>query len=261
MLDASLMALTGINDASAAWAARFDPDERIAIKVNTIRGSDFQTHVPLVLAVAERLQSIGLPADHIVIFDRSTDELLRAGYPINRDGPGVHCHGTDNNYAPGWTMMDTEVRLSQVLLACDAVINIPILKQHGIAGISFAMKNHYGTFDKPGSFHGGRIARGLAELNALPPIQERARLIIGDLLTISTRNWSTGVLGDSILMSLDPVAHDTVGLQIYSDVMTSEGLSAESATHLASGWLANGAELGLGTNDSDRINLMEQNIG
>jgi hypothetical protein len=101
----------------------------------------------------------------------------------------------------------------------------------------------------------------MAELNALPPIRERTRLIIGDMLTISTRNWSTGIVGDSVLMSFDPVAHDAVGLQVYADVMAAEGLSSESSVHLASGWLANGADLGLGTNDPASIILMEQIIG
>ena len=62
-------------------------------------------------------------------------------------------------------------------------------------------------------------------------------------------------------MSFDPVAHDKVGLQKYSEVMTSEGLSPETAIHLSDGWLANGAELGLGTNDLESINLMEQLVG
>jgi hypothetical protein len=257
MIDGAITTLTGLDDAGAAWKALFDSRERVAIKVNTIRGSDFQTRPPLVMAVTQRLQEIGITAEQIVIFDRSTDELLAAGYSINRDGPGVRCYGTDNNYVAGWTIMDTDIRLSQILLDCDALINMPIIKQHGIAGISFAMKNHYGTFDKPGSFHGGRIARGLAELNALPPIKDRTRLIIGDALTVSTRNWSSGVIGDSILMSFDPVAHDTAGLGVYSAVMVSENLNPDGAIHLASGWLANGAELGLGTHDPDNIDLME----
>jgi uncharacterized protein (DUF362 family) len=261
MLDASITALTGLDEPDAAWSALFAPNERIAIKVNSISGSSFHTHAPLVMAVAEKLGQAGIAPEKIVIFDRSTSELERAGYPINRDGPGLRCYGTDQQYTAGWSMMDTEVRLSQILLDCDALINMPIIKQHGIAGISFAMKNHYGTFDKPGSFHGGRMERGMAELNALPPIKDRTRLIIGDALKITTRNWHTGVTGDSVLMSYDPVAFDAVGLQIYSDVMTSEGLNPGRAVQLATGWLASGAELGLGTNDPDRINRIEVMLG
>ncbi len=259
-LDSAIATLTGLDDADAAWAHLFDPQERIAIKVNAISGSSFHTHVALAMAVAERLQQTGVPAEQIIIFDRYTAELEGAGYPINRDGPGVRCYGTDQNYTAGWKIMDTDVGLTQILLECDALINIPIIKQHSIAGISFAMKNHYGTFNRPGSFHEDRIARGMAELNALPPIKDRTRLIIGDALAITTRGWHTGVRGDSILMSFDPVAHDSVGLQFYTQVITSEGLNPERATHLAMGWLTNGADMGLGVNDLNSIDLIEVNL-
>ena len=258
LLDGSITALTGLNDATAAWAALFAPGERIAIKVNTIAGSRFWTHVPLVMAVTERLQEAGVPAEQIVIFDRYTIEMEDAGYPINKDGPGVRCHGTDRKETPGWQLLDTDIKFSDVLLNCNALINMPILKQHGMSGISFAMKNHYGTFDKPSSFHvGDRINRGLAELNALPPIKERTRLIIGDALNIVRAGWYSAETGDSILMSFDPVAHDTIGLQIVSEALTAEGKSSEATISQATPWLQAAAELEVGTNDPNHIELVE----
>ena len=260
MLDAAIRSLTGLDDANAAWAALFDPGERIAIKVNTIRESDFWTHVPLVMAVTECLQEAGVPADQIVIFDRLTRELENAGFPVNQDGPGVRCYGTEGDYTPGWTLLDTEVRLSDILLNCDALINMPILKRHGISGLTFAMKNHYGTIDRPGRFH-SNAEHAIPELNALPPIKERTRLIIGDALTVCTRFWRSAVTGDSILMSFDPVAHDTVGLLVFGEALASEGFSPGGETALAARWLENGARLGLGTNDPDSIKLVEVRLG
>lgn len=258
MLDASITALTGLADATAAWAALFDPDERIAIKVNTISGSDYWTHVPLVMAVAERLQTIGIPPEQLIIFDRSSSELERAGFTVNPDGPGVRCFGTDERYtAAGWTISGEPVSLSSILLDCDALINMPILKQHGITGISFAMKNHYGTFDKPGHFHGERAVPGLPGLNALPPIRERTRLIIGDVLAVVKSGWRSAVPGDSIFMSFDPVAHDALGLQVYSQVMAAAGLNPGMALDLANPWLKYGTELGLGTHNPDHMDVVE----
>ena len=260
MLTASITALTGLDDAHAAWASLFDPRERIAIKVNTIRDSNFWTHVPLVMAVAEALQEVGIPPERIVIFDRATHELENAGYPINRDGPGVRCYGTDGNSTPGWTIMDTAVELSAILLDCDALINMPILKKHVYSGLTFAMKNHYGTFNRPSSFHGSRIAWGIPELNALPPIRDRTRLIIGDALTVCPLHWGRAVIGDSILMSRDPVAHDTIGLQMLRELMAAEGLNSRAAAELADPWLENAAALGLGTNDPANIELVEVSL-
>jgi hypothetical protein len=264
MLDTSITELTGLDDAGEAWAALFDPGERIAIKVNTIMTSDFWTHVPLVMAVTERLQAVGVPPEQIVIFDRDTYELTHAGYTINQDEPGVRCYGTGGDYTAGWTLMDSNILLSDILLNCDALINMPILKHHSHSGITFAMKNHFGTFNRPSSFHRPHTGSAIVELNALPPIKDRTRLIVGDTLAvcpISRHGWFEAVTGDSILMSFDPVAHDTVGLQMLSEVMVSEGHDPAAATDLADGWLTKSAELGLGANDPDNIDLVEVTLG
>jgi hypothetical protein len=258
MLDASITELTGLNDAGEAWAALFAPDERVAIKVNPIDRSSGSTHIPLVMAAAECLQEVGIPAEQIVIFDRRTDELKKAGYSINVDGSGVRCYGTDGNYTGGWKITDVDVGLSNVLLSCDALINMPILKSHSIAGITFAMKNHYGTFDKPQDFHGGRMGRGMAELNNLPPIKDRTRLIIGDALKIIMRGLILSIeMDDSIFMSFDPVAHDAVGLPPCCKVMAAQGRNSEAAIHQAKGWLEGGTEVGLGAHNLDDIELVE----
>ena len=260
MLDGSITELTGLGDATEAWASLFDPGERIAIKVNTIASSDFWTHVPLVMAVTDCLQDAGVPAGQIVIFDRQTRELEYAGFPVNEDGPGVRCCGTEFNYTAGWAIMDTDIRFSDILLNCDALINMPILKHHNHSGVTFAMKNHFGTFDRPRSFHRPRTGPAIAELNSPSPIQDRTRLVIGDTLTVcppSRGGWHQAVAGDSILVSFDPVAHDAVGLQMLGEVIASAGIDPAPAIDLASGWLTSSAGLGLGTNDPDSIELVE----
>jgi len=267
MLDASIIELTGLNDATEAWAALFDPGERIAIKVNAFRNSIIWTHVPLVMAVTECLQEAGVPAEQIVIFDYYTSELEEAGYPVNQEGPGVRCYGTDYSYTSDWMLMDINMRLSDILLNCDALINMPILKAHMISGISFAMKNHYGSFDRPNVFHEPRIGRAIAELNALSPLRDRTRLIVGDVLEACLRYanswpyWEADFAGDSLLMSFDPVAHDTVGLQTFGQLLTEDGGNPEVAIGRANPWLENGAELGLGTSDPDNIEFVELTLG
>ena len=266
MLDGSITELTGLDDAREAWASLFAPGERIAIKVNAFRNSLIWTHVPLVVAVTECLQEVGVPVEQIVIFDYYTSELEEAGYPVNEDGFGVRCYGTDDNYTAGWQLVGSDIRLSDILLDCDALINMPVLKAHMIAGISFAMKNNYGTFGRPQNFHRPRIERAIAELNALAPIKDRTRLIIGDVLTACLRYassypyWQSDMIGDSILMSFDPVAHDTVGLQMFSQLLTDDGGDPATATSWANPWLENGAELGLGTNDPDNMDLVEVSL-
>ena len=125
------------------------------------------------------------------------------------------------------------------------------------------MKNHYGTFNRPEAFHRGELVRrGLAGLNTLPPIRDRTRLIIGDVLQVVLGDdWDSSVTGDSILMGFDPVAHDTVGLQMLNEVLTAGGHNPESYVARADAWLTNGKEFGLGTNDVDDIDLVEIELG
>ena len=66
--------------------------------------------------------------------------------------------------------------------------------------------------------------------------------------------------GDAILMSFDPVAHDTVGLQIANRVLEAQGSSTGATTGQATAWLENGAKLGLGTNDVNHIDWAEVTV-
>jgi hypothetical protein len=141
------------------------------------------------------------------------------------------------------------------------LINIPVLKEHPMTGITFSLKNHYGTFDSPEKFHDARTRQALGELNALPPIKERARLTIGDVLAVASGTWRSVMGGDSILMSFDPVAHDATGLKLYGEMMASKGGNSNLAAKLATPWLQNAATLGLGTNDPAHIELMEVSLG
>jgi hypothetical protein len=266
MLNASITELTGLNDATEAWAALFAPDERVAIKVNAFRNSIIWTHVPLVMAVVESLQEAGVAAEQIVIFDYLTRELEEAGFPVNRDGAGVRCYGTDSDYTSGWTVMDADIKLSDILLSCDALINMPVLKSHMIAGITFAMKNHYGTLSWPSRLHRS-IGRAIAELNSVPPIKDRTRLIIGDMLTACLKYrgswpyWEPDWTGDSILVSFDPVAHDTVGLQTLTQLMADNGHNPDAVMGMATPCLESGAELELGTNDPEHMEVVEISLG
>jgi hypothetical protein len=282
LLDAAVTELTSLNDAREAWAALFSPDERVALKVNALGFAGvapFWTHAPLAVAVTECLQEVGVPAEQIFLYDITTSDLKGAGYSINQDGPGVRCYGTAQSwndrktksgravwdadaFVPGWELLGHEVRLSEILLNCDALINMPRLCDHSLSGITFAMKNHYGTFDSAATFHRHKtFCQAVVELNALPPIRDRTRLIIGDVLTIV--GWDDAVTGDSILVSFDPVATDTVALKLWLDAWPSgsEGLMPDAVIDRATPWLEKAAKLVLGTNDPDNMDVVEIDLG
>ncbi len=267
MLDASITALTGLADARAAWAALFRPHERIAIKVNAFLNSKVWTHAPLVAAVTDCLQEAGVPPEQIFIYDRQSDELKGAGYRVNYMDPGVRCYGNGGLYTGDWRIADVPVRLSKLLLSCDALINMPILKTHGDAGISYALKNHYGTVDPLPLLHQEGFDPAISQLNALPPIKDRTRLVIGDVLGICLQEhrewpfWREAKPGDAILVGYDPVAVDTVALRLFSEALTANGGDPRWAEKRANSWLALAAALGVGTNDEANMKLVQLALG
>jgi uncharacterized protein (DUF362 family) len=234
----------------------FDPSERVLLKVNCIAYGG-STQPAVAYAVAQRLQDAGLRAENILIFDRNNDDLAGGGYQINDGGPGVQCHGREKQGS------GTEARLSQATVrfyqeldACDAVVNLPIPKQHGMAGVSVALKNHYGSVDNPGALHGNGCDPAIAELNIQPNLQGKTRLIVGAALQVSPGDWNRPVQENALLLSFDPVALDTVARDILVQHRQSQGLDTglltDGARHLRTAQALN-----LGATEAQFIDLRE----
>ncbi len=261
MLDDALIQLTGKPDIKTAWQALFNPDERIAIKVNTFSHSTTWTHVELVKAATDGLQEAGIPGENIFIYDAYTNELKDAGFQVNRDGPGVRCFGTDLACSSAWTVGAETAKLSDILTSCDALINMPVLKAHWMAGYTFALKNHLGSVYFPEAMH--QFSVSMPGLNGLKPIKDATRLVIGDaihasrLWSYSLPYWSPDTKGDSILVSYDPAACDAVAMQILSRMIDDNGGDSQMIQGLSAGWMAAVDQAGLGTTNMENIELIE----
>jgi hypothetical protein len=227
----------------------------------------YWTHVPLVDAVTQRLVSAGLKPENILVYDRDTFELVGAGFQTNKDGPGVRCAGSEGRFSRLEKIGSYQVNLSELIYDVDALINMPVLKTHSLAGFTFGLKNHYGTFDAPGAYHGSQsLVEAVAGLSALPVIKDRTRLVIGDALTACLREslswpyWNSAQTGDSIFMSFDPVAHDAAGLEHFAGLLEADGGDTQFARKRSGEWLALAAELGVGTNDLSQIEILEEKL-
>jgi hypothetical protein len=258
MLDTGLSRLTGMGDPLAVWRMLFDPSERVLLKVNCI-SSGGPTQPAVAYAVAQRLQDAGLVPENILIFDRTDNELAYAGYTVNDGGPGVQCRGKRE--------LGSEAALTQATVAfyrdfdeCDSLVNLPTPKQHGGAGVSVSLKNHYGSVNRPGSLHGNWCDPAIAELNAQSNIRDKTRLIVGAALNVSPFDWERPERENALLLSFDPVALDTVGRDI---LVRHRETSGSSAGYLVDGsiHLRTAQTLGLGTTDPTRIDLQEIALG
>lgn len=255
--------LSGEKTDKAAWRRYFSPDDVVGIKVNCLFGRGASTHPEVAMAIAEGLKLAGVKPENIIIWDRSDADLAKSGYTLNRDGTGVKCYGTNADYEPNPTRQGSfNGRLSKILTErITALVNAPILKDHRIAGVTIACKNHYGSFDNPGAHHGNNCDPYMADLNSIAAIRQKTRLIVVDAIR-PIPEGGPGLRTDymwnynAILVATDPVAIDTVGWQIIEARRKEVELPPLAQDGRPVRFLQSAAKLGLGTNDPNKIRLV-----
>lgn len=239
----------------------------VGLKVNGLGGRGISTHAVLVQAICERLQQAGMSAGNIVVWDRNARDLEACGLKINTDLSKVRCYGNDvagfEEAHESWGV--AHVRLSKTLTReCAIVINVPILKDHDLAGMTFSMKNMYGAVDRPDTLHGNNCNPGVADLNCIPLIREKVCLTIGDALSSVYQGgpvfhpehlWYPNAL----IVGEDRVAVDHTALQILNRKRVEVGLPTLEAAGRAPHYIETAADTvhNLGVNDPKRIKLIE----
>ena len=260
-VERALSLLTGASSGVAAVErlipAVTDPGQRYAIKVNCVN-EDLPSHPAVVFAVADLLVEAGARAENIVVFDRIDHELMDAGFAVNL-GAGVQVHGSARDgvgHGAECALTHGTVRLSRVVESADHLINVPVLKNHEMAGVTLALKNHFGSIDRPERLHGpgGACSPGIVELNRLAAIRDKTRLVLADALFATVVSGLAGrpdVAPMTLIASADPVAADAVGLALINTERARAGHDAIAAPHIAEA-----ARAGLGTDTLlERIEL------
>ena len=80
MVNALVSAVTGQTDLGKAWRTLVAPSDRVGIKVATTGGRSFSSHPGVVAAIVSGLEAAGVPREHILVWDRNSDDLRAAGY-------------------------------------------------------------------------------------------------------------------------------------------------------------------------------------
>lgn len=271
LLDRAMLSLFNLpathENAIAAWRRIAGADDSVSLKVNTLGGRGIATNVDLVAAVCERLQQAGVPARNILVWDRDTEEMERAGFQIVTGGDRVQCYGTDRlgyeDDLSAWGSVGS--RLSKILTRGTSVlINMPVLKDHDGAGVTIALKNMYGTIHNPNKYHPNGCDPYVADLNMLPAIRSLMKLTICDATTAMyeggpgykpEHSWKM----NGLLVAQDAVALDFTGWQLIERKRAEMGLKTLEAEQRAPHYIATAAdsEHGLGHGDPARIAVVE----
>jgi len=242
------------------------PGEVVGLKVNCLAGRGISTTVELVEAVCERLQEAGISQRDIVVWDRLSSDLERAGFRIVQDKNHIRCLGNDAwGYESELSVFGSVASLLSraITRVCDAVINLPVLKDHGIVGVTAALKNLFGAIHNPNKYHVDAGDPYVADVYMLPPIRRKVRLTICDATTAQYEGgpsfmpqWTWHFNG--LIAAQDPVALDFTAWQVIEQKRALEGLPSLKEAKRSPGYIATAADSrhALGTDDPSRILLM-----
>jgi uncharacterized protein (DUF362 family) len=277
ILDKAITTFTGQSSVSDAWRRFISPEDVVGLKINTlgcqdVRGTDYTQHFPAIIeAVARGLRGIGVKDRSIVVWDRSEEEMKEAGLTIQPDPgamrfiankPGRRDPG--EYAATSYPVGGGSSRVSRILAdVCTSLINISVPKTHSNSIFTCSLKNHYGTIDNPGRYHGNACTNpGIAEVNAIPIIRQKQKLVVCDaLLTVTEAGprWDRRFIRPygGVLVSTDPVAIDAVALSILDELRKADGMEplAPRVPHIA---LAE--KLGLGKSRLEDVELVTVNL-
>jgi uncharacterized protein (DUF362 family) len=271
LLDRAITTYTGARKPADAWkrvvAMAGGPDKVIGLKTNGLGGRGISTHSALVFAIAHKLEEAGVKSGNLIIWDRNARDLEACGFTISTDPGRLRCYGSDvagfdDEHAEWGT---AKVRLSKILTReCAMVIGVPILKDHIMSGVTFAMKNMYGVVERPQELHGGGCNPGVADLNCIPAVREKVRFTIGDAMT-SVYNGGPSFhperlwYPNALIVGEDRVAIDQTAWQMIERKRTEAGMKTLEESGRPPRYIATAADPAhaLGTNDVNKIHLME----
>ncbi len=266
MLDAAVARATGAKDPVAGLRSLLRPGDVVGVKLNCLAGRGLSPHPELVDALVRRLVAAGVAPRRIVLFDRSTRELRRAGFVPGRVGPpGVRVVGIDNDY--DWTPREwgpSGSCFARVLVReISALVNVGVVKDHDLAGVSLGLKNWYGVIHNPNKMHDDGCFPYVAHLAAYPLIREKLRLTILDGIVAQAHGGPARVpkwswpWGGLIVSAKDPVAVDATGLGVIERRRQEVGQPPLAAEKRAPKWLPEAARLGLGRADPGSFRVVE----
>ncbi len=262
LLSDSVVAATGQSDARAAWAGLFGKRDVVGIKVNCLAGQGLSSHPELVAAIVAGLADAGVSKQDIIVWDRLERELADAGFsPATVAGARVL--GTDSRGAGYERDIEFSGEIGScfskiITRMCTAIVNVPVLKDHDLSGVSLGMKNFYGAIHNPNKYHDYNCDPYIPDLNAHPLIAKKLRLVVCDGLTGQYHGgpayrpqwtWPAATL----VVGTDTVAVDRIGLDLIEQKRKEVGMPSLKDAGREAKYITTTAGRGLGVGDMAKI--------
>ena len=234
---------------------------RVVVKPNMgwDRPPEFAANTNPALVAAIIKDCLAAGAAEVAVFDNTCDEW-RLCYKNSGLEDAVQAAGGKILFAheeryyrevtiPGARRLRT-CKLHEAILDYDVWINVPVLKTHGGARMTVAMKNYMGIVWDRRFMHSNNLQQCIADITLHP---KKPVLNIVDAYRIMTQNGPKGrsiediQVAKALFMSPDIVAVDTAAVRFFNQYKT---MPLEDVSHITIG-----NEMKIGTTNIDNLRV------
>lgn len=288
MIKSGMSGLTGSNN---PWSQFLKPTDKVGLKISTLGRPLLVTHHEFIAALADELIAFGIKENNIIVWDRFEDHMEAGRFAINHGSKGVRYLGSEAEINGKKTMRydlkavyvsddDNPDRrdekygntspFSEILIKdCDKVINLALLKDHGLAGVTLCLKNlAFGVTTNNARFHGpAHIGPFIADICARPEVNKKTVLHILDGLEGCfdsgpvPRNQGVLFTPKTLWFSTDPVALDALGRQVIEEQRKKKGILSLAAARRPVDHIELAAKKGLGQAKIEQLDLKKTKLG
>lgn len=237
MIDRAVKLLSRAASPEQGWRAILRGAKRIVIKFNAVASAVIGTNDVFAAALVDRLANAGCDPEAITTVELSNDTVLRLGTRAATRGWGGSI-----------PVGGSAEQLAAYFLDADAVINVPLLKTHQIAGMSCCMKNiSHAVIRRPARYHANGCSPYVGQVISAPEVRNRLRIHLVNALRVVVDRGPEAHASDvanwgGVLAGFDPVAVDHVGRSILEVQRRERNLDA----HLEVPYLRAAGDSGLG---------------
>lgn len=244
--------LVGAKTVGDAWRTILGDARRITLKFNRVGASVVGTNDSLARALCESLAGAG--------YDPAGLTLVEVGRGVVRE---VKARTAENGWGGSIQIGEQREELAKYLLESEAIINVPLLKTHQIAGMSGALKNlSHAVIRRPARYHANSCAPYVAQIVSDKQVRDKLRLTVVNALRTVARGGPDADPRDvvdhaAVLFGFDPVALDAFGKNVLQGQRRQLGLSE----HISVPYLTSAVELGLGRAEPHTVEVRPVTVG
>jgi hypothetical protein len=219
MLRRAITTLTRASTHEEGWRSILGEARRIVIKFNSVGAEVLRTTDSLARVLVSELGRAGYAADQIALVEVSRYLAQELG---TREPPA------------GWGQAipvgDRAEPLANYLLEANAIINVPFVKTHQIAGMSGSLKNlSHAVIRHPARYHADGCSPFVGQVVGSAEVASRLRLNVTNALRIVVDRGPDAQEEDlvhcgGLIVGFDPVAVDSIGLGLLSVERRRKGL-------------------------------------